>query len=426
MSRKVISVENIWKQYRLGTVGSGMLGKDISRWWSKVRGNEDPFSVIGENDRTKKSESEFVWALQDISFSLEQGEVLGIIGRNGAGKSTLLKILSRITSPTRGQIKIKGRIASLLEVGTGFHGELTGRENIFINGAILGMKKREIQSKLDEIVAFSGVEKYIDTPVKRYSSGMYVRLAFAVAAHLEPEILILDEVLAVGDVEFQKKCLGKMKDVSEQGRTVLFVSHNMSAVKNLCTKGIHLENGKMVFSGEINEMVNNYLRSGDVLVEGKGEIEWNIGTGPGGEEVRLKSIRLLNVEGLTAHTFFTSKPIQIEIKYEVTTEIVGSRVVMQLIDNNNVVILSSTNHSVDSGRKPPGIYSSCCYIPANLLNQGRHNVFVQIGIPGVKVLVHGKQFLNFDTVLMGNNGSTFPENWAGVVAPKLEWETQKL
>ena len=221
MAQKVISIENVWKQYRLGIVSSGTLGQDINRWWHRVRGKEDPaLKISEENDRSKKSESDFVWALQDVSFSLEHGDVLGIIGRNGAGKSTLLKILSRVVAPTKGEIKIRGRIASLLEVGTGFHPELTGRENIFINGAILGMKKREIQSKLDEIVAFSGVERYIDTPVKRYSSGMYVRLAFAVAAHLEPEILILDEVLAVGDMEFQKKCLGKMKDGSEQGRTV--------------------------------------------------------------------------------------------------------------------------------------------------------------------------------------------------------------
>lgn len=241
---KVIKVENVSKQYRLGYVGSNTIRDDLSRWWHGVLGKENPMLKIGEsNDRSKKGESDYVWALKDINFEVEQGEVLGIIGRNGAGKSTLLKILSKVTAPTTGSIKVKGRIASLLEVGTGFNPELTGRENIFLNGAILGMRKWEIQKKLDEIVDFAGVERYIDTPVKRYSSGMYVRLAFAVAAHLEPEILIVDEVLAVGDAEFQKKCLGKMKDVSGQGRTVLFVSHNMAAIQNLCSHVMVLSHG---------------------------------------------------------------------------------------------------------------------------------------------------------------------------------------
>lgn len=245
----VIKVENISKQYRLGDVGTGALSHDLKRWWYKARGKEDPYLQVGEtNDRSSKGNSEYVWALKDINFEVKAGEVLGIIGRNGAGKSTLLKILSKTTTPTTGNIKVRGRIASLLEVGTGFHPELTGRENIYLNGAILGMTKREIQKKFDEIVDFSGVERYIDTPVKRYSSGMYVRLAFAVAAHLEPEILIVDEVLAVGDAEFQKKCLGKMKDVSvNEGRTVLFVSHNMAAVQSLCTDALVLNNGMVFF-----------------------------------------------------------------------------------------------------------------------------------------------------------------------------------
>lgn len=261
MSNTVIKVENLSKQYRLGTVGTGTLGHDLNRWWqTSILKKEDPYLKIGDvNDRAVKGDSEYVWALQDINFEVKQGEVLGIIGRNGAGKSTLLKILSRTTSPTTGSVKIKGRVASLLEVGTGFHGELTGRENIFLNGAILGMTKTEIKRKLDEIIDFSGVEKYIDTPVKRYSSGMYVRLAFAVAAHLEPEILIVDEVLAVGDAEFQKKALGKMKDVSNQdGRTILFVSHNMAAIQNLCDKGLVLNNGMTTFLGPIEDALNLY------------------------------------------------------------------------------------------------------------------------------------------------------------------------
>ncbi|QRE30178.1 ABC transporter ATP-binding protein, partial [Flavobacterium psychrophilum] len=238
MSKTIIKAEDISKQYRLGLVGTGTLKDDIKRWWHNIRGKEDPFLKIGQaNNRATKGESDYVWSLQDINFEINQGDSVGIIGRNGAGKSTLLKILSQVTQPTTGKIYTKGRIASLLEVGTGFHPELTGRENIFLNGAILGMRKHEIARKLDEIIAFSGVERYIDTPVKRYSSGMYVRLAFAVAAHLESEILIIDEVLAVGDADFQKKCLGKMNQVSKgEGRTVLFVSHNMAAVKSLCNR----------------------------------------------------------------------------------------------------------------------------------------------------------------------------------------------
>jgi len=263
MSQLAIKAENISKQYRLGKVGTGTLSHDLNRLWYKVRGLEDPYVKIGEaNDRSMKGESDYVWSLRDINFEIEQGDSVGIIGRNGAGKSTLLKLLSKVTKPTTGGFKVKGRIASLLEVGTGFNPEMTGRENIYLNGAILGMRRTEITKKLDEIINFSGVERYIDTPVKRYSSGMYVRLAFAVAAHLESEILIVDEVLAVGDAEFQKKCLGKMNDVSKgEGRTVLFVSHNMAAVQNLCFKGILLENGVIKKTGAINDVLAEYLVS---------------------------------------------------------------------------------------------------------------------------------------------------------------------
>src|SRR5690554_901594 len=257
----ILKAENISKQYRLGLVGTGTLSHDLNRFWHRIRGKEDPYLRVGTvNDRSSKVKEEYVWALHDINFEVKQGEVLGIIGKNGAGKSTLLKILSRVTSPTTGVIKTKGRIASLLEVGTGFHPELTGRENVFLNGAILGMTRAEINAKFDEIVEFSGCQMYIDTPVKRYSSGMKVRLAFAVAAHLEPDILVVDEVLAVGDAEFQKKAIGKMQDISrEGGRTVLFVSHNMAAVKSLCTKGIVLEHGRVVFSSDAESAVNYYL-----------------------------------------------------------------------------------------------------------------------------------------------------------------------
>lgn len=257
-----IIVENLSKQYRLGTVGTGTISHDLNRWWARMRGKEDPYLKIGEaNDRSTAGSSDYVWSLKDINFEVKQGEVLGIIGKNGAGKSTLLKILSKVTGPTTGRVMAKGRIGALLEVGTGFHPELTGRENIFLNGAILGMKKHEIQAKLDEIIDFSGCARYIDTPTKRYSSGMKVRLAFAVAAFLEPEILIVDEVLAVGDAEFQKKAIGKMQDVSKgEGRTVLFVSHNMAAVESLCSKVIVLENGLIHSSGDVYDMIGVYQK----------------------------------------------------------------------------------------------------------------------------------------------------------------------
>ena len=260
-----IEFNNISKLYRLGLVSSGTLSNDLKRWWQmNILGKEDPFLKVGSvNDRSKAADSDYVWALKDIDFKVEQGDVVGIIGKNGAGKSTLLKLLSKVTGPTTGTIKARGRIASLLEVGTGFHSELTGRENIYMNGTILGMTKKEIDSKIDEIVDFSGCERYIDTPVKRYSSGMTVRLGFAVAAHLDPEILVVDEVLAVGDAEFQKKAIGKMQEVSQgEGRTVLFVSHNMDSIKNLCKSGVILENGKTVFFGTATECVNKYIDAG--------------------------------------------------------------------------------------------------------------------------------------------------------------------
>jgi lipopolysaccharide transport system ATP-binding protein len=263
---KAIQVEGVSKQYRLGQIGTGSLVHDVNRWWHQVRGKEDPYLKIGEaNDRSTKGSSQYVWSLRDISFDIEQGDSVGIIGRNGAGKSTLLKILSRVTAPTTGNLKVKGRIASLLEVGTGFHPDLSGRDNIYLNGAILGMRKHEITRKFDEIVDFAGVERYIDTPVKRYSSGMYVRLAFAVAAYLESEILIVDEVLAVGDAEFQKKCLGKMNDVSKgEGRTVLFVSHQMNSIEKLCNVSILMDKGKVKSIGDTKAIVSEYLRQGAI------------------------------------------------------------------------------------------------------------------------------------------------------------------
>ncbi|TDR22946.1 ABC transporter ATP-binding protein [Flavobacterium cheniae] len=293
----ILKAENISKQYRLGTVGTGTLSHDLNRWWHAIRGKEDPYLKVGEtNDRSSKGNSDYVWALQDINFEVNRGEVLGIIGKNGAGKSTLLKILSKVTAPTTGVIKSRGRIASLLEVGTGFNPELTGRENIYLNGAILGMTKKEITSKLDEIIAFSGCERYIDTPTKRYSSGMTVRLAFAVAAFLEPEILVVDEVLAVGDAEFQKKAIGKMQDISKsEGRTVLFVSHNMAAVRSLCTRGMLIENGKTIFFGDIDETIDLYLKSSIFSFNSNNYIEFDEKEAP--IQISKFEVSSLNLKG---------------------------------------------------------------------------------------------------------------------------------
>lgn len=316
----ILKVENISKQYRLGQVGTGTLSHDLNRWWHKIRGKENPYLKIGDtNDRSIKGTSDYVWALNDINFEVQRGEVLAIIGKNGAGKSTLLKILSKVTAPTTGSIKSRGRIASLLEVGTGFHGEMTGRENIYLNGAILGMTKREITTKLDEIIEFSGCERYIDTPVKRYSSGMTVRLAFAVAAFLEPEILVIDEVLAVGDAEFQKKAIGKMQDISKQGgRTVLFVSHNMAAVKSLCTRGIVLEHGKVIFQGKCEESVDYYLQSAfsksNISMDDRNDRKGNF-------KLKLTNIIFKNKNGILVSELSSGEPYKIEFHFDRKEEI---------------------------------------------------------------------------------------------------------
>jgi lipopolysaccharide transport system ATP-binding protein len=314
----VIKVENLSKQYRLGQVGTGSFSHDLNRWWYEIRGKENPYLTIGEeNIRTTKSESDYIWALQNINFEVNHGDILGIIGRNGAGKSTLLKILSRTTAPTTGSVKIRGRVASLLEVGTGFHPELSGRDNIFLNGAILGMTRKEINLKFDEIVDFAAVERYIDTPVKRYSSGMYVRLAFAVAAHLDPEILIVDEVLAVGDAEFQKKCLGKMKDASaKEGRTVLFVSHNLLAVKQICISGIVLKNGTISYSGNSEAAVKNYLS--ETNSENKVTYrKYGIDECPGGDIIDLLEYSLLDKQNNMIDKFNLYDQVNIEIIFKV-------------------------------------------------------------------------------------------------------------
>lgn len=316
MSETVIKVENLSKQYRLGEIGTGTLTHDLNRWWHKIRGKENPYLKIGEeNIRATKGKSDYVWALKDINFGVQQGEVLGIIGKNGAGKSTLLKILSRTTTPSTGSVKIKGRVASLLEVGTGFHPELSGRDNIYLNGAILGMTKLEIRSKFDEILDFAGVERFIDTPVKRYSSGMYVRLAFAVAAHLDPEILIVDEVLAVGDAEFQKKALGKMQQVSKgEGRTVIFVSHNMASIKNLCTRSILLTNGSVKFDGDVIDGINHYVTHEYPIEESNSFSLENSENRTGTGAVRFCSLQIENHIGEPVSTVLTGETVKLRFR----------------------------------------------------------------------------------------------------------------
>ena len=376
----ILKAENISKQYRLGQVGTGTLSHDLNRWWHKIQGKEDPYLKIGEvNDRSKKGNSDYVWALQDISFEVERGEVLGIIGKNGAGKSTLLKILSKVTAPTTGSIKSRGRIASLLEVGTGFNGEMTGRENIFLNGAILGMTKKEIFSKLDEIIEFSGCERYIDTPVKRYSSGMTVRLAFAVAAFLEPEILVIDEVLAVGDSEFQKKAIGKMQDIAKgEGRTVLFVSHNMTAVKSLCTTGIVMEYGKIIFKGDSHEAVNYYLanenkKTGSNLLIRRDR--------KGSGELKFSNVMLFNDKGQNVNELFSGEYSKFRFYFEILKEISVESLVFGVVfrDNNEVKIADF--YSDEMGVKFN-----------NILNNG----YVDLEIP--KLLLRGGQY-NLDIVV---------------------------
>ena len=367
MSKIVIKAENISKQYRLGLVGTGTIKDDMKRWWYKMRGAEDPFLKIGEaNDRSSKGESDYVWSLKDINFEINQGDSVGIIGRNGAGKSTLLKILSQVTQPTTGKIYTKGRIASLLEVGTGFHPELTGRENIFLNGAILGMRKHEIARKLDEIIAFSGVERYIDTPVKRYSFGMYVRLAFAVAAHLESEILIVDEVLAVGDAEFQKKCLGKMNDVSKgEGRTVLFVSHNMAAVKSLCTRGIVLENGSVIQQGDVDYCVSRYLSGNSESINYK-----NFGSDYDFDNLKLNEISI-RPKGLTSDEILNEyQEIELELKIDIKKNADKLKVTFVLKNESGEALFAFSNEGFTSLTN--GLNELVCVFPKGYLNIGSY------------------------------------------------------
>jgi len=419
MSDIAIQVENISKKFELGTIGAGTLRETLANGWDRLR--------KGRNGLP--DEKEF-WALKDINFEVKQGEVVGIIGKNGAGKSTLLKVLSRITEPTTGRIKLNGRIASLLEVGTGFHPELTGRENVFLNGSILGMTRQEIKRKFDEIVAFSGVEKFLDTPVKRYSSGMYVRLAFAVAAHLEPEILVIDEVLAVGDAEFQKKCLGKMKDVAGEGRTVLFVSHNMGAVKNLCTKAILLAEGSIILNGETQYIVKSYLKSG--TEEGVARYRWKeeqekLEEKAKAQEVVLSEAQLQGENNQPIQEIFADTAIQILLRYRVVTEVQKLRIAVQLQSREGFIAFTSYEDSaIKEGRTvSPGEYEAICTIPKNFLNIDEYYVLVNIDSPGIKVYHYMSSVLSFQ-VHESESFYRYNKSPAGVLRPLLHWRTQAI
>lgn len=430
MAKNIIKVEGVSKQYRLGTVGTGSLAHDLNRWWHKARGKEDPYLTIGEeNDRSTKGKSDYVWALRDINFDVQQGDVLGIIGKNGAGKSTLLKLLSRTTAPTTGAIKMRGKIASLLEVGTGFHPELSGRDNIYLNGAILGMTRQEVARKFDEIVDFAGVERYVDTPVKRYSSGMYVRLAFAVAAHLEPDVLIVDEVLAVGDAEFQKKAIGKMQDVSKgEGRTILFVSHNMNAVRNLCTSGLIMNNGQVLFRGDIGSTLQKYEE-----MFYSDDFDYDLNYQSNGDKniaAQILEIQVTNSDGIYTPMFDLFDPIHIKVRYEVKKELKGAVVTLSVNNSLNTIFLSfDTDENLNQlDLRSKGIYETNVVIPGGLLKADRYYMNFNIGIANVAVLDSVDKRLGFKVELKNKNDSflSYAEKRPGVIAAPLIWNTSKL
>ena len=405
MSNIAIKAENLSKAYQLGEIGTGTISRDLERWYARLRGKEDPFLRIGEtNDRTSKGSSDIVWSLKDINFEIEQGDAVGIIGRNGAGKSTLLKVLSRVTSPTTGRITGRGRIASLLEVGTGFHPELTGRENIYLNGAILGMRKKEITRKFDEIVDFAGVERYIDTPVKRYSSGMYVRLAFAVAAHLESEILIVDEVLAVGDAEFQKKCLGKMGEVSKgEGRTVLFVSHNMASVSQLCRKAILLKHGKKECFGDVNDTITRY-----------GKLEQSISSIY--ESKSINDFYVTHAELKNSLKLRFSDPIKFEIIVNDSNTTSGIKLGIALIDKWKRKLFTTTTSLVKNKKR----YTLS--IPGSLFLSGTYTLDIATFIPNGATFHYLKDICPFEIEDFESDSAIYGYADIGVISVKCTWE----
>lgn len=409
MSNTSIKVENLSKSYELGVIGTGTLYHTL---WGYIN------KITNKKDRQKITQ-EFL-ALNNINFEINHGDVVGIVGKNGAGKSTLLKVLSRITEPTKGRITINGRVASLLEVGTGFHSELTGRENIFLNGSILGMRKAEIRSKFDEIVDFSGVEKFLDTPVKRYSSGMYVRLAFAVAAHLEPEILIIDEVLSVGDAEFQKKCIGKMSEVSKQGRTVLFVSHNMEAVNTLCKKAILLEGGQLVNQGTAREIVDLYLSK---TFEQGTSIKWEKHNRPGDDAVRLNSVQLISNKGVPTQVISIKEAIGVRINYEVLKENFKPipNIHLSTIQGQKVFVSIPVEQP---SLKEVGEHEATVWIPRDLLNVGKYSLRIPISTMSPYVShVDLEDLLSFEVIEnISERGTDYLGKMPGIIRPKLQWE----
>lgn len=423
-----IEFDNISKQYRLGLVSTRTLSHDLDRWWKvNVMHKEDPYLKIGSvNDRSSAADSEYVWALKDINFKVEQGDVIGIIGKNGAGKSTLLKLLSKVTGPTTGTIKAKGRIGSLLEVGTGFHSEMTGRENIYMNGAILGMTKQEVTRKLDEIVNFSGCERYIDTPVKRYSSGMMVRLGFAVAAHLDPEILVVDEVLAVGDAEFQKKAIGKMQDVSKgEGRTVLFVSHNMTSVKALCRRGVILKNGLLVDDGDVDTIVTHYLR-GDSEVD-----NYKVWDEPvvGKKGFELLEIGVRRKDANYKDVMRMDQELELVIRYRLTRPINKFWITLHMKNEqgNKIFSFSGGGRCYDMHHEP-GEYEQVCHIPANFLNWGSYAIdfmaFEQEN--NIEMLADENDLISFTVANRQIAIGGYMGKEPGDVTPKFDFEERRL
>ena len=413
-----LKAENISKQYRLGQVGTGTLSHDLNRFWHQVRGKEDPYLKIGEaNDRASKGESEYVWSLRDISFEIEQGDAVGIIGRNGAGKSTLLKLLSKVTKPTTGKIYTNGRIASLLEVGTGFHPEMTGRENIYLNGAILGMTRKEITRKFDEIVDFSGVERYIDTPVKRYSSGMYVRLAFAVAAHLESEILIVDEVLAVGDAEFQKKCLGKMDTVSSgEGRTVLFVSHNMAAVNELCRTGILLDNGLISMQGSIDKCIVEYQKkTGNIS-------KYDYLTSDLKIENNLITVNKYSVSPIEGNVLNITSGARVQVEF--TSRVKNSKLDLSFFLRNSHEVTVLSSGFIVSEHAEMRKYLVSFDIPLNTLNEDGYYFDMFWGLNRSEVAFQTESF-GFEILGFKNQFGEVKKS-AGVIAPLLNYNVITL
>lgn len=417
MAKTVISVEHLSKRYDLGVINTGTLSRDLNRWWARMRGKPDPYLKIGQTDHGNQVGSSIL-ALNDISFEVKEGEALGIIGRNGAGKSTLLKILSRVTAPTAGKVKINGRIGSLLEVGTGFHPELTGRENIFLNGAILGMSRKEVELKFDEIVDFAGVERFIDTPVKRYSSGMYVRLAFAVAAHLDPEILVVDEVLAVGDAEFQKKCLGKMDNVAKTGRTILFVSHNMGAIQGLCNRALLLENGIIKFQGKTENTINHYLdtsqaKNEPLIIKKKDSLK----------EIQITELAVQSIGGDVCKNFPLNAPIIIRSKIILENPIKNFYLAMHIHDSNLGSLIFFRDFEFNKQlleRRSPGEYTYKVKIPAPLLAPGRYSISVHAVVIGEGIIDRIDNDCHFTIYNDGNERAIKGFKWIGKINPPLK------